>query len=284
MRRSQAGRVCLVTGGAQGIGWAIATALADRGATVHACDISGEHLDRATSLIAARPRDGAIHLTHCDVSVREQCQEWTAGVHRREGRVDVLVNNCAYVRWTELESMSWDELERTVQVGLLATAYATKAAVPLMRAGGYGHIVTMGSAVSRIPIPPSSAAYAAVKAGVEAFVHVLRAELTGTPVHTTLIRPATVGGTDFFRRHVPSRIMPRMTDFVPALTPAQVAGSVIRVLERPRPTVDIPAYLPLLYGLYACAPTAFRRLTAVGGSARRDFGAVPWHADERRPR
>ncbi|UUN26331.1 SDR family oxidoreductase [Streptomyces sp. FIT100] len=276
--------MCLVTGGAQGIGWAIATALADRGAIVHACDISGEHLERATSLAALRPPGGAIHLSRCDAAVREQSQEWIAGVHRREGRVDVLVNNCAYVRWTDLESMSWDEIEQTVQVGLLATVYATKAVVPLMRAGGYGHIIAMGSAISRVPIPPSSAAYAAVKAGVEAFIRVLQAELTGTPVHTTLIRPVTVGGTDFFRRHVPSRVMPRITDFLPTLTPSQVAGSVIRVLERPRPVVDIPAYLPLLYGLYGCAPTVFRRLTAVGGAARKDFGAVPWHQGERKPR
>ncbi|MEU6709807.1 SDR family NAD(P)-dependent oxidoreductase [Streptomyces wuyuanensis] len=280
MRHSPAGRVCLVTGGAQGIGWAITTALADRGATVHACDISDEHLDRATSLAARRPHGGAIHLTHCDVSVREQCQQWTADVHRREGSIDVLVNNCAYVRWTDLESMSWDEIEQTIRVDLLATVYATKAVVPLMRTGSYGHIVTMGSAVSRIPLPPSSAAYAAAKAGLEAFICVLRAELAGTPVHTTLIRPATVGGTDFFRHHVSSRAMPRMADFIPALTPAQVAHSVIRVLGQPRPVVDIPASLPLLYCLYALAPTAFHRLTAVGGAARRDFGVVPWARGE----
>lgn len=270
------GQVCLVTGGAQGVGWALCQALADHGARVHACDISEESLARAEAERAASPWAEAIHLVRCDVTDRRALTEWISGVQAREGRVDVLVNNAVFVRFEDVDTMSVEAAERTMRVGYDAMVYATKAVLPHMRAAGAGHIVNMGSSLGRIFTRPSSAAYSATKAAIAAYTQVLQLELEGTPVGATLVRPGTIAGTGFFREQVPSTVMPRAADFLPPLSPPDVARAIVRALRRRTRILDIPGYLPPLYLFYELAPRLFRWAMSLGGQARRDFGALEW--------
>jgi NAD(P)-dependent dehydrogenase (short-subunit alcohol dehydrogenase family) len=270
------GKVCLVTGGAQGIGWAIAQVLADHGGEVHACDVSEDNLRRATRELAALPWSQRLRLTPCDVASRSALQTWIADVHRETGRIDVLVSNAAFVRWTNVDEMTIEEAERTIQVGYHAMLYGVKAVLPLMRAAGQGCIVNMGSAAGRIFVGGSSASYAAAKAAVDAFTQVLQIELQGTPIQAILVRPATVAGTDFFRKHVPFARLPRLADFLPCLTPPEVAAAVVRAIQKRRPTVDLPRYLSLLYLGHALVPGVLRWLFRLGGSGRRRYGEVQW--------
>jgi NAD(P)-dependent dehydrogenase (short-subunit alcohol dehydrogenase family) len=277
-------QVCLVTGGAQGIGWAIAQALADLGATVFVCDISDEHLLRASQEAGRLPFGARLHFAHCDVTQRAAIEHWIAAAYQQAGRIDVLVNNAAFVRWETVTQMSVEEAELTMQVGYHAMVYSVKAVLPLMQAAGRGHIVNMGSSAGRILVGGSSAAYAAVKAAIDAYTQTLQIELQGTPLHATVVRPAMVAGTDFFRKHVASSQMPRLGDFLPYLTPPQVAEAIVRVLRKPRICVDIPGYLPLLYLLFLLAPGLFRRLINLGGPGRRDYGQVQWQYQVREQR
>ena len=270
------GHVCLVTGGAQGIGWAISQALADHGAQVHVCDISEENLARAAQELPNLPWAGRIHLARCDVTQRQEVEAWVAGVYRQTGRIDVLVNNAAYVRWVDVADMSVEEEERTMSVGYNGMLYTVRAVLPLMQAAGRGHIVNMGSSAGKVFVGGSSAAYAAVKAAIDAYSQILQFELRGSPIHVTVVRPAAVAGTDFFRKHVLSSRMPRFGDYVPYLTPPQVARSVVRAIRDRRPIVGVPGYLKLFYVFFALAPGVFRWMVNVGGSGRRDYGRVQW--------
>lgn len=83
-------------------------------------------------------------------------------------------------------------------------------------------------------------------------------------------------GTDFFRKHVRSSLLPRAADLLPYLTPPEVALAIVEALRERPPVLDIPGYLPPLYLLYSLAPGLFRRAMQLGGSARRDFGSIPW--------
>jgi NAD(P)-dependent dehydrogenase (short-subunit alcohol dehydrogenase family) len=269
------GKVCLVTGGAQGIGWATARALAAAGGTVHVGDVSEEHLATAREQAKQLPWPERFHFTRCDVSERKQVEAWCAGILKEAGRIDVLINNAAFVRWQDVLDMSVEDVERTMQVGFHAIAYTTKAVLPTMRAAGGGHIVNIGSSAGRIFAGASSAAYSAVKAAVDGYTQTLQVELKGSPVHVMLVRPGTVAGTDFFRKHVPSSRMPRLADFVPPLAPEEVAQAILQGLAQRTPIVDIPRSLSVFYTLFEHAPGVMRWLLRQGGSARSDFSKAP---------
>jgi len=271
------GKVCVVTGGAQGVGWALAQAFAARGARVYACDISHEHLAKAQEALKQIPRGELIQLTHADVADPASVNGWLGEVYARESRVDVLINNAAFVRWKNVLDMSLDEELQTMRVGYDAMVFTTRYVLPRMLQSGGGHIVNMGSSVSKLLVGGSSAAYAAVKAAIDAYTQMLQVELRKTPIHLTVVRPAAIAGTDFFKRNVPSERLPRMGDFVPYLTPPEVAESILRAIQRKRDTLDVPGFLPFFYLFFSLLPEVFRWLITVGGSGRRDYGNVAWH-------
>ncbi|MFD0355482.1 SDR family NAD(P)-dependent oxidoreductase [Streptomyces sp. NPDC127110] len=256
-------RTCLVTGGGAGIGLALVRAFAAQGARVHACDISADNIAQAE-----RTTSGRVVFDRLDVTDSGAVTDWIDGI----GQVDVLVNNAAYIRWLDVTEMSVAEAERTMRTGFESCLYTIKAALPHL--GDGAHIVNIGSSAGRVLVPGPSAAYAAMKAAVEAYTVKLRHELAGSGTHVMLVRPGTVAGTQLFGRHVPSERLPRIADFLPPTSPERVAAAVLRGLERRRDTVDVPAYLPLLYRMYGLSPALFRWTATLGGSARRDY-SVP---------
>lgn len=270
------GRVCMVTGGAQGIGWAIACALATRGAQVHVADNSQEHLQAAAHALAASPLTDRVTLHHIDVTDRTAYEACIRTIQREEGRLEILVNNAAFVEWRDVTDTSVDSTERTMRTGFDAMIHGIKAVLPMMRAADQGHIVTIGSAAGVMFFKGPSAAYTAMKAAVNAYTHTLAAELQGTGVHVLLVRPGPVAGTAFFRKHVPSQRMPRLADFfLPITTPEKVAQVVLRGITSRRPVIDVPRGLPLLYRAYALAPGLLRTLAGRTGPSRRDYATLP---------
>ncbi|MEU1628279.1 SDR family oxidoreductase [Streptomyces sp. NPDC020096] len=277
-----AGRVCVITGGAQGIGWELAVLLARGGARVFTNDVDDQALERAATQ-AAGMGYGQVYLERADVTDFGQVSSWIEGVRRQAGRIDVLVNNAAFVRWQDVEEMAVDDALRTMRTAYDGMVHTLAAVLPVMREAGSGSIANVGSCLSRMHGPGPSAAYVAGKAAVEAFTDMLRLELAGTPLKVTLVRPGLVAGTDFFRRRVPSSRLPRLADFVPALTAEQVARAVLRGLSTGAATVDVPRYLPLVYRAYDFSPRLVQYLSSLGGPARRDFGhQPPGHREETR--
>ncbi|MER6199765.1 SDR family NAD(P)-dependent oxidoreductase [Streptomyces sp. NPDC001586] len=277
------GKVCLVTGGAQGIGLAITHALVQQGAHVHVADISAEHLASAAAGLDATGLRGQITLQQVDVSDRAAYEQYITEVHKAGGRLDVLVNNAAYVKWADVADMSVEDTQLTMRTAYDATVVGVNAVLPLMRSAGGGAIVNMGSAAGVVFVKGPAAAYAASKAAINAYTQVLAGELIASPVHVMLVRPGTVGGTEFFGRRVPSHLMPRIADFLPVSTPEQVAAAVINGLLHQREIVDVPGYLPAMYRAYAMTPGLLRTLASLGGPARRDFGHPARRSASRRP-
>lgn len=274
--------VCLVTGGAQGIGWAITQALADHGGEVYACDVSADFCAQAEAALPDLPWGERIHIAQCDVTDRAAVEAWVHGVHRATGHIDVLVNNAAFVRWKRVEETTLAEMEKMMAVGYFGMVKTTLAALPLMLAGGrQGTIVNLGSSAGKIFARGGSAPYAAVKAAIEAFTAILRIELEATPIHVLLVRPGLVAGTSFFRDHVESFRMPRFTDFVPLVTPPDIAEGVLRGIARRRRAVNVPGYLKAWYVLAGVAPRLTNWLVRLGGHARSDFGVVDWTYEPR---
>ncbi len=269
-------KVCMVTGGTQGIGWALVQALADEGAMVYACGRSAANLHLAQEAARSLPYAGRLHLTQCDVSDRPALEQWLNQVYTERGRIDILINNAAFTRWENFNTMSQAEIDLTMQTAFGATATSTKIVLPLMQQAGSGHIVNIGSTTGNIYVGGASAAYTAAKAAIDGFTQTLQVELVGGPVHIMLVRIGAVGGTDFFKKHVALNRMPRVSDIVPMLTPPQVAQGVLRGIHQQRAIVTMPGIYRLLYPIFVLAPGFSRWLGRVGGQTQRDYGGVKW--------
>ncbi|PBB70195.1 3-oxoacyl-ACP reductase [Mesorhizobium sp. WSM4312] len=172
-----AGRTAIVTGGARGIGRAIAHKLTLSGADVWIWDIEPVELEGTRSLSV-------------DVTKRESIIQ--ALTIMGEVGVDILVNNAGwlggYKPFEEFEPAEW---QRILQVNLLGTFEVTHCVLPLMRQAGKGRIVNMGSLAGKEGLP-SLAAYSAASAGVIAFTKALSREVSDTEIRVNCIAPGPI--------------------------------------------------------------------------------------------
>ncbi|HEX5436255.1 MAG TPA: SDR family oxidoreductase [Gemmatimonadaceae bacterium] len=182
-----AGRVALVTGASRGIGLATARALIVAGARVAMVARSADVLrDRARELgEAATP-------VACDLADREAVAHTAETLAREIGTPHILVNNAGLFAPAPLTELSVETFVSTVDLNLVAPFLLVHACLPRMRKRGTGHIVTIGSVADRTAFP-GNAAYAASKFGVRALHEVMRTELRGSGLRTTLVSP---GPTD----------------------------------------------------------------------------------------
>jgi NAD(P)-dependent dehydrogenase (short-subunit alcohol dehydrogenase family) len=142
-----ADRVAIVTGGAQGIGRAIAQRLHAEGATVVIADLQG-HEEAAAELDGLGVR--------VDVSQEADVAALAAGVLERYGRIDALVNNAGIYSSLvpkPFEEIDVDEWRKVYDVNVLGMFLATRAVVPAMRAAGYGRIVNIASGTPYKGVP-----------------------------------------------------------------------------------------------------------------------------------
>jgi NAD(P)-dependent dehydrogenase (short-subunit alcohol dehydrogenase family) len=183
------GRVCIVTGAAQGIGATYAKSLAGEGAKVVVSDIDD------ASAVADEIRasgDDALAL-RSDVADWDSCQEMVAKTVEAFGRLDVLINNAAI--FGKLERASIDEIspelfDRVMKVNVGGTFLCTKAAVPVMREQRYGKIVNIST--SRIFAGlPFYLHYDASKGAVFGMTRAMAKELGDDGIRVNAIAPGS---------------------------------------------------------------------------------------------
>ncbi|MFN9744083.1 MAG: SDR family oxidoreductase [Betaproteobacteria bacterium] len=188
------GRQAIVTGGARGIGLAIAGRLLRSGAAVRLWDIDAGQLAEAARTLAplGEVRTDVVELTD-DAAVAAA----TARAQAADGRIDVLVNNAGITggnapTW-ELDPGVW---RRVVEVNLVAPYLTCRHVVPVMIAAGYGRIVNIASVAGKEGNPNASH-YSASKAGLIALTKSLGKELATRGVLVNAVTPA-VARTDMF--------------------------------------------------------------------------------------
>ena len=158
------GKVALVTGASYGIGFAIAKAFANAGATIVFNDIKQEFVDK---VLCAYEQEGIkAHGYVCDVTDEQAVNEYIAKVEKEVGVVDILVNNAGIIKRIPMCEMSAQEFRQVIDVDLNAPFIMSKAVIPSMIQKGHGKIINICSMMSELGRETVSA-YAAAKGGLK---------------------------------------------------------------------------------------------------------------------
>jgi NAD(P)-dependent dehydrogenase (short-subunit alcohol dehydrogenase family) len=232
--RSLSGKVVAITGGARGIGYATARALADQGARVAIGDLDGDLADQVAAELGGDAFGVAV-----DVTDNSAFTAFLDGVEHRLGPLDVLFNNAGIMSPGAIEDEDEAMTARALAINLHAVIHGTRDAVRRMKSRRTGHIVNMSSAVSKVT-GTGCATYCATKFGVAGFTEAVAMELRGTGVEISVIRPSLCN-TELTSGCQGRRGMP-------LIEPDDVAERIVETLERPRFDVPVPKSLgPMLW-------------------------------------
>ncbi len=180
------GQVAVVTGGAQGIGFAIAQRLIASGAKVSLWDRDG-----ALASEAAKSLGSAASSVGVDITDLPGLQAAVTSVESAVGPISILVNSAGFAGTNAtLEEFDPDEWRRVVEINLNGTFYVNKVVIPGMKARNYGRIVNISSVAGKEGNPNLSA-YSAAKAGVIGLTKSLGKELAKFDIAVNAITPAT---------------------------------------------------------------------------------------------
>ena len=253
------GRTALLTGATGGLGRAIATALAARGARLILSSRKAEELVRL-----ARSLPGGGHTT----LVSDLAEQGAAlALLEQAGDIDVLVANAALPASGRLEGFSQDEIGHALHVNLESPVRMTRELLPRWQERGSGHFVFVSS-ISGFASTPRASLYAATKFGLRGFALNLREDLRGSGVGVSVITPGVIREAGMF---ADSGAAPP-----PALgagTPQQVGNAVVRAIEGDKSEISVaPIRQRALARFAMLAPEIFGRLT--GSAATKAADAI----------
>ena len=200
-----AGRVAVITGGAQGIGLATARRMRASGASVVLWDMAARPLAAAQAALADPAQPDVVSTQVVELTDEVAVAAATAATLARHGRIDILVNNAGITggngpTWT-LAPAVWRQV---IEVNLVAPFLVCSAVVPQMIAQGYGRIVNIASVAGKEGNPNASH-YSASKAGLIALTKSLGKELATLGVLVNAVAPAAAR-TAIFDQMVPEHI------------------------------------------------------------------------------
>ncbi len=182
------GKTAIVTGSGQGMGRAIATALAQRGARVVVNDVDAGQAETTAGDLG---REYGVETLAVPASVTDRAavHAMVESVIKRFGGVHILVNNAGVLRPTKVIDIPEDEWDWVVDVNLKGTFLASQAVLPVMREQGWGRIVNISSSAGRSVSTVGGAHYTAAKAGVLGFSRHLAKEEAANGITVNAICP-----------------------------------------------------------------------------------------------
>ena len=251
-------KIAIITGGASGIGRALAEHLSALGAVVVVADLDAEGAQKVAGQIEARGRRA--EAAHLDVRDAGAVEALVSGVARRHGRLDFMFNNAGIAIIGELAEMSVDDWRKLVEVNVMGVAHGVAAAYPLMIAQGHGHIVNTASVAGLAPAP-RFAAYAATKHAVVGLTSTLRVEAADRGVRASAVCPGIVR-TPLIQN---SRILDEaslpmsreaLLDKLPfdTITPEDCAAAIVRGVARNKAVIVISPHARIMAALQRFAP------------------------------
>jgi len=257
-------QVWLVTGSSRGLGRDVVEAVLERGDRVLATARRPEALED----LAAAHGERIQTIAH-DVAVAAQADAAVRAALEAFGQLDVVVNNAGYADLASVEDMSDQAFRDQVEAVFFGTVHTTKAALPIMREQGEGHIINVTSVGSRMATPGLSA-YQSAKWATAGFSLVLAAEVSPLGIRVTSLEPGGMATdwagssmtvpeiTEPYQRTVGAAAAMHDSSWRPLGDPAKVAQVILRVAAMDEP----PLRLLLGSEAYAYATAAAREQLA----------------------
>jgi 3-oxoacyl-[acyl-carrier protein] reductase len=183
------GRVALITGGARGIGAAIATAFAEAGGRVMIANRSLEPAQALAESLAAQGLQAAATGFTADEA---GCRAAVATTSSRFGALDIVVHNAGGCRWTSLADMTTQILDEALTLNLKCCFWLAQAALPELRRGGRGRLLVTSSVTGPRVAMANAAHYAAAKAGVNGFIRAAALELAPQGITVNGVEPGFI--------------------------------------------------------------------------------------------
>jgi len=255
------GKTAVITGGAGGLGFATAHALAREGMKVALWDLNGQRVEEKAKQL--RDLGFTAKGWSLDVTDSAAVRAGAIQVERDLGSVYLLNNNAGVHAPGDFLTSTDDEIRRQVEVNLNSYFWCCKAFVPGMVARGEGHIVMIASAAGMLGVP-GMAAYSATKHGVIGFAESLRLELRrggAEAVYMTIVCPSFID-TGMFPDTTPPL-------FTPWLSPEKLASKIVSAVKSKTLYVREPAMvklIPLLKALPRCLADALCTFTGMNRS------------------
>jgi 3-oxoacyl-[acyl-carrier protein] reductase len=176
-------QVAVITGGAQGIGYAVAQRMIENGATVIIWDFDAKRAETSAKKLGAT-------AIHCDISDWDSVQAATKATESQFDRIDIMVNSAGLAGANAtVEEYPIEEWNRIMSVNLNGTFHTNRAVITGMKQRGYGRIVNIASIAGKEGNPNASA-YSASKAGVIAFTKSLGKEVADFNIGVNCVTPA----------------------------------------------------------------------------------------------
>ena len=176
-------KVALVTGASSGIGKSTALELKNKGFIVYGAARRVERMEDISKL--------GINTIALDVTNEDSMSACVDTILKKEGRIDVLVNNAGYGSYGAIEDVSLEEARRQLEVNLFGLARMTQLVLPSMRKHKFGKIVNLSSMAGKVTTP-FGAWYHATKFAVEGFSDCLRMETSSFGIDVIIIEPGAI--------------------------------------------------------------------------------------------
>jgi short-subunit dehydrogenase len=264
-----AGRKALLTGATGGLGRAIATALAQRGAGVA---LSGRKAEALEALAAELPGEGH-RVIAADLAEPGAAERLAVDA----GDVDLLVANAGLPGAGRMEDFSAEEVKRALRVNLEAPMLLGQALYPAMLAKGSGHLVFVASLAGKAP-SPRSAIYNATKFGLRGFALGLRSDLAPEGVGVSIVSPGFIREAGMFAESGASPPPGLGTS-----TPEQVAKATLRAIEADKVEVAVaPARQRFLAHFGLASPGLAVRISSGGAGQKAATEIADGHSKDKR--
>jgi 3-oxoacyl-[acyl-carrier protein] reductase len=221
------GRIAVVTGGAQGLGYAIAEAFVKEGAKVVLGDLNAEGVAAAAAQLAVADR--AVGLV-CDVTVARDVEALVTEAKDRFGSLDIMVNNAGVTADATMRKMTEEQFDQVIDVHLKGCWLGTRAASAIMREQDTGGSIINVSSLSGKVGMPGQTNYSAAKAGIVGLTKAAAKEVGFAKVRVNAIQPGI--------------IRTRMTDALrPDLMAAKVAEVPLGRIGEPSEVASVVLFL-----------------------------------------
>jgi short-subunit dehydrogenase len=249
-------RVVAITGASAGIGRATAVRLARDGAALAICARREDRLHDAAAEITAA--GGTVLPIVADVTSDAAMQTFVAQTVARFGHIDVMICNAGFGIAGAIDDITPDQMRKLVDVNYMGTYFATRAVLPLFRRQGRGHVIVISSIVGKRGVPYMGA-YAATKFAQVGLAECLRAEVSGSDIHVSVVYPVSTE-SEFFDVMTEETGAKVTRAFGPRQEATVVAAAIARAIERPVPEVFPHFTSRMLVWVNAFAPGFTDRL------------------------